>query len=46
MQRVTARIPEDDVSALDERVDAGKFANRSEAIRIAVRELLQERVER
>lgn len=42
MQRVTLRIPEQQVDAIDELVDAGDFPNRSEGIRTAVRDLLHD----
>lgn len=42
MDRITLRIPEAQLAALESRVDDGEFPNRSEAIRHAVRELLGE----
>lgn len=41
MQRVTIRIPKEQVDDVDEMVDTGQFPNRSEAIRHAVREMLK-----
>jgi len=42
MKRVTLRIPEQQVDRLDEHADNGRFPNRSEAIRTAVRDMLDE----
>ena len=44
MERVTARIHEDDVERIDEHVDEGQYPNRSEYIRAAVK-LLDENTE-
>ncbi len=41
MRLVTVKMPEMYLEGLDELVKAGKFTTRSEAIRIAVRELLK-----
>ena len=41
MRLVTVKMPEAYVEAIDELVKKGRFTNRSEAIRIAVRELLR-----
>lgn len=38
MERVSVRLPADEVAQLDERVERGQFPNRSEAIRTAVRQ--------
>ncbi|RLF25071.1 MAG: CopG family transcriptional regulator [Thermoprotei archaeon] len=38
---VTVKMPEDYVNALDELVEMGLFTSRSEAIRVAVRDLLK-----
>lgn len=43
MRRVTLRVPEKQVEDVDQLVESGEFPNRSEAIRAAVREMLQER---
>ena len=40
--RVTVRIPEPQVENLEDLVEAGEFTSRSEAIRAAVRELLND----
>ena len=41
-ERVTVRLPKTDVADLAERVDAGEYPNRSEAIRQAVSGLLDD----
>lgn len=45
-ERVTVRLPEQDVQTLDALVQLGEFGNRSEAVRQAVRDLILERAER
>lgn len=42
MERVTLRIPKQQVEEVEQMVDVGEFPNRSEAIRSAVREMLNE----
>ena len=42
MERVTLRIPKQQVEEVEQMVDSGEFPNRSEAIRSAVREMLAE----
>ena len=42
MERVTLRIPKQQVEQVEQMVDSGEFPNRSEAIRSAVREMLAE----
>ena len=42
MDRVTFRAPRSQIEQLENRVDDGEFANRSEAIRTAIRELNRE----
>ncbi|MFW5921806.1 MAG: ribbon-helix-helix domain-containing protein [Halodesulfurarchaeum sp.] len=42
MERVTLRIPEQQIEAVERMVETGKYPNRSEAIRSAVREMLEE----
>jgi Arc/MetJ-type ribon-helix-helix transcriptional regulator len=42
MERVTLRIPRQQVEQVEELVERGEFPNRSEAIRSAVRELVDE----
>ncbi len=41
MRLITVKMPEIYVSGIDELVKAGRYSSRSEAIRIAVRELLK-----
>jgi antitoxin ParD1/3/4 len=40
---VTLRIPEQQIEEVERMVETGQFPNRSEAIRSAVREMLNER---
>jgi Arc/MetJ-type ribon-helix-helix transcriptional regulator len=42
MERVTLRIPKQQIDEVERLVDTGKFPNRSEAIRAAVREMINE----
>lgn len=42
MERVTLRIPEQQIEEVEKMVETGQFPNRSEAIRSAVREMLDE----
>ena len=42
MERVTLRIPKQQVEEVERMVDTGQFPNRSEAIRSAVREMINE----
>lgn len=42
MERVTLRIPKQQVEEVEQMVESGEFPNRSEAIRSAVRELVNE----
>jgi Arc/MetJ-type ribon-helix-helix transcriptional regulator len=42
MERVTLRIPAQQIEEVERMVDTGEFPNRSEAIRSAVREMLNE----
>lgn len=42
MQRVTTRLPRQQVEDIEQLVKAGRYPNRSEAIRDAVRDLLNE----
>jgi antitoxin ParD1/3/4 len=46
MQRITLRLPEQQVSLLQQMVDAGEYPNVSEAVRAAVRELVDKRASR
>lgn len=45
-ERITIRLPQQDVQVLDALVQLGEFANRSEAVRQAVRDLIVERADR
>ncbi|PSP98128.1 ribbon-helix-helix protein, CopG family [Halobacteriales archaeon QS_4_70_19] len=42
MERVTLRIPKQQIEEVERMVDTGEFPNRSEAIRSAVREMLND----
>ena len=42
MERVTLRIPKQQIEEVEQMVETGEFPNRSEAIRSAVREMLNE----
>jgi antitoxin ParD1/3/4 len=43
MERVTLRIPEQQIDEVEQLVETGEFPNRSEAIRSAVRDMIKER---
>ena len=45
MDRVTLRIPEQQIEAVEQLVETGQYPNRSEAIRSAVRTLVDEEFE-
>lgn len=45
MERVTLRIPKQQIEGVERMVETGEFPNRSEAIRAAVREMLNEQSE-
>ena len=45
MDRVTLRIPKQQIEAVEQLVETGKYPNRSEAIRSAVREMVNEQQE-
>jgi Arc/MetJ-type ribon-helix-helix transcriptional regulator len=45
MERVTLRIPKQQIEEVEQMVETGEFPNRSEAIRSAVREMLNEQRE-
>ena len=45
MERVTLRIPKQQIDEVERLVDTGKFPNRSEAIRAAVRDMINEEVD-
>jgi Arc/MetJ-type ribon-helix-helix transcriptional regulator len=42
MERVTLRIPKQQIEEVERMVETGEYPNRSEAIRSAVREMLDE----
>jgi len=42
MKRVTLRIPRQQVEEVEQLVETGEYPNRSEAIRSAVREMIDE----
>jgi antitoxin ParD1/3/4 len=42
MERVTLRIPKQQIEAVEQLVETGEFPNRSEAIRSAVRDMINE----
>mgnify|MGYP000014563270 CR=1 FL=1 len=45
MERVTLRIPKQQIEAVERMVESGEFPNRSEAIRAAVREKIKDQGE-
>lgn len=46
MQRITLRLPEQQIHILEQMVEAGEFPSVSEAVRAAVRELVEKRSNR
>jgi len=42
MERVTLRIPKQQIEEVEQMVETGQYPNRSEAIRSAVRDMLDE----
>ena len=46
MQRVTIRLPEQQLKMIDLMVDQGEFPSASEAIRAAIRDLIDQRSEK
>ena len=46
MERVTLRIPKQQIEEVEQMVETGEFPNRSEAIRSAVGEMLNEQGDR
>ena len=46
MQRITLRLPEQQINLLQQIVDTGEYPNVSEAVRAAVRELVEKRAHR
>ena len=45
MERVTLRIPKQQIEEVEQLVETGEFPNRSEAIRSAVREMINEQTD-
>jgi len=45
MERVTLRIPKQQIEEVERMVDTGQYPNRSEAIRSAVREMINEQAD-
>jgi len=45
MERVTLRIPKAQIDDVEQMVESGQFPNRSEAIRAAVRDMLNEQLD-
>jgi len=43
MERITIRLPKQQIRMIDLMVDAGEFPSKSEAIRTAVRDLVDDR---
>lgn len=46
MERATIRMPKQQLDLVDEMVESGEYPNRSEAIRAAVRELIDDHRDR
>jgi len=46
MQRITLRLPEQQINLLQHMVGVGEYPNVSEAVRAAVRELVEKRASR
>jgi len=46
MERVTIRLPEQQLKMIDLMVDQGEFPSASEAIRAAIRDLIDQRSEK
>ncbi|GFO97393.1 hypothetical protein ig2599ANME_1594 [groundwater metagenome] len=46
MQRVTLRLPEQQLKMIDRFVELGEFPSASEAIRTAIRDLIDQRTEK
>jgi len=46
MKRITLRLPEQQILLLEQMVDAGEFPTVSEAVRDAVRQLIEKRASR
>jgi Arc/MetJ-type ribon-helix-helix transcriptional regulator len=45
MERVTLRIPKQQIEEVERMVETGEFPNRSEAIRSAVRDMINEQAD-
>jgi len=45
MERVTLRIPKQQIEEVERMVETGQYPNRSEAIRSAVREMVNEQAD-
>jgi Arc/MetJ-type ribon-helix-helix transcriptional regulator len=45
MERVTLRIPKQQIEEVERMVETGEYPNRSEAIRAAVRDMLAEQAQ-
>ncbi|KAF1079039.1 type II toxin-antitoxin system ParD family antitoxin [Methanogenium sp. MK-MG] len=46
MERITIRLPRQQIAMLEKLVDAGEFPTVSEAVRYAVRELIEKKANR
>lgn len=46
MQRITLRLPEQQINLLQQMVEVGEYPSTSEAVRAAVRELVEKRANR
>lgn len=46
MKRITLRLPEQQIEVLEQMVEAGEFPTVSEAVRDAVRQLIEKRASR
>jgi antitoxin ParD1/3/4 len=46
MKRITLRLPEQQIELLEQMVEAGEFPTVSEAVRDAVRQLIEKRASR
>ncbi|QZA87471.1 ribbon-helix-helix domain-containing protein [Salinarchaeum sp. IM2453] len=46
MERVTLRIPKQQIEQVEQMVETGQYPNRSEAIRAAVRDMIEEEADR
>lgn len=46
MERVTLRIPKQQIEQVEQMVETGQYPNRSEAIRAAVRDMIEDEADR